>query len=573
MRRWIALALCVMLAAPAGGNPSAPARPKVQGTVRPVRPARPPRPPRREPAPLPIPYKMDELVIQPVSNDILPPRKTDPSKPTLTLNDSLRMGLQHPAVMVARTQVKVARADMKIAASAFYPQLALQPQQQWGIDPTDGDQFYTSVAFVLNSTLVDFGQRGAQLSATQANLRAAVLSFQNAWIGQTQQIRAAYAEVLRAEYLVAIQLDSISRSKLNLDSTRGLYLGGVKAMSDVISARVQLSEAIVTYETAQATLNQDKAKLANAIGVPLETVLQYELEDVLRTHKHLPDRAEAIATLNRSHPQLTNLDQQATYNRYSAKAARMNTLPSLSTAAALGVKYGPPQSSAPAPPVFPPPFERLNEIFGGGDNSGNPGTNQLYWTIQVTLNIPIIAANYGPQGDKFDATAEQLTYQRKVQEMLLVQQLDAAIAAINGANKRMMAAADGVVQAIENNNLAYKRYCSGLSDITELVQARGFLNDIRTDFVNALADLRIAQSQYLQSAGEVIVPAPLASEKPSQTLLPPYPGGVMGPGAAPSPAPTLPIPESTLPPPISPETPVPDISPFPVGPKEYPLPQ
>ena len=54
----------------------------------------------------------------------------------------------------------------------------------------------------------------------------------------------------------------------------------------------------------------------------------------------------------------------------------------------------------------------------------------------------------------------------------------------------------------------------GLSDITEVINARGFVESTRTDLITALVDLKNAENLFYQAMGQVPLPPGLPADTP-----------------------------------------------------------
>lgn len=411
----------------------------------------------------------------PPSDGLLPPRVYAPG-PTLSLEDCLDLAwTRHPSLRAAREGAVAAEAGIRIVDSAYLPTMSVQGDKIRGQDPLYNEEL--SVNLNVSQTVFDSGQRAARRDAARAAFRAAVRDFQTAWIAQVQAVRTAYVAVLEAEYDLGVQQDNVGRARLNVEVAERFYRGGLKSRIDVTQARVQLSQALTAQARSQQDLVGARVALAQAVGVPQAELATRELVDVLQDQTELPAREVAVRALQEHHPTLLGLLAQAESNRATAVATRRSIGPSVSTTASYGA-LGPIAFEAPA------------------------------WQVEVSVQFPFFTPSAGPTADQSDAQARQLVEQRQANALQLVQQLDTAIADVEGSRAQMTSAAQAVREAVENADLAYRRYRAGLSDIVELINAREFLASTRQEYVEALAAMKTAEANFYQAMG--VLPRPPA---------------------------------------------------------------
>lgn len=416
-----------------------------------------------------------------VSEDLLP----DPAQPageTLSLPGCLARSFEaHPELQKYIQDIVQAEAQIRVVDASYLPILDLTGDRTRDKDP-DIEQD-TTIQLNLVHTLFDGGQRSKKLKSAQASFRAAIRNFQSNWIDRTQLVTAAYIGVLQAEYFEAIQADNLARTDLNYSVANAFYQGGLKSMIDVSTARVQQAEAQVSLVTAQNNVRNARIALAQAIGVPLSEVQRpLDIAPVISATA-LPDRDAALTYLQAYHPVLTSLTAQAESNFATAQAARRANAP-----------------------VF-----TANLYYG---NIGINFPNAPIWQFQLELDFPFYKPSIGPTGDASDAAGHALLKERENQQLLLIQQLDTAIANMEGARERAGYAVQGVRQSLFNADLADRRYKVGLSDITELINARGFVETTRTELVQALVDLKNAETLFYQAMGQVPLPPGFPADTP-----------------------------------------------------------
>lgn len=446
-----------------------------------ITPALPAAPPEAPPEPTLQAAEEDPASVA-IAENLLPPLQ-QPEGDVLTMDECLRQTFAlHPNLTAALQGAVQAEAQIRVVDAAYVPTLSIIGDKTRQADPRL--QQDTTIQLQMAHTLYDGGQRKKKLKAAQADFRAAVRNFQNAWVTQVQLVTAAYIAVLQSEFIEAVQADNLARTDLNFQVSQAFYQGGMKSMIDVSTARIQQAQAQVALATAKNNVVVARVQLAQAMGVPVENVNHRPLDDrgiLSATEKR--DRDQALAFLDAYHPALTSLTQQALSNFASAEAARRVNAPVLSAYALYG-------------------------------NTGDTFPNRPDWSLQLSLEFDFFTPDASANGDANDAAGHQLLAQRDSQELLLIQQLDSALANMEGARERASYAIQGVRQSLINADLAQRRYKVGLSDITELINARSFVESTRSDLILALSDLKRAETLFLQAMGAVPVPPGIPADSP-----------------------------------------------------------
>lgn len=457
-----------------------------------VTPALPPPPAGREDAPPPElePAEGDPAEAA-VSEDLLP-KPDQPGGAPLHLSDCLDLAFQnHPILRKQIQQVVQAEAQIRVVDASYLPSLYIsadktrQQQQEQFLSQNSVFILQDVTAEVgMNYTIFDAGKRSKQLKAAQATFRSSIRDFQNQWISQTQTITAAYLGVLQAEYQEAIQADNLARTNLNYQVAEAFYQGGLKSMIDVSTARVQQAQAQVAVAQAQNQVKVARITLAQAVGVSESEIRDRVLDaEPILSSTPLPDREAALSYLTEHHPLLASLSEQAASNFANAEVARRANVPVVTA----------------------------NTFYG---NSGYSFPTTPVWQVQLQVQFPFFTPNTGPNGDASDAAGHALLAERENQKLILIQQLDTAVANMEGAKKRAAFAVTEVREALFNAEIAYKRYKVGLSDVQELITSLSFVQNSRSDLVSALADLKNAEASYLQALGRIPLPPGLPADTP-----------------------------------------------------------
>lgn len=419
-------------------------------------------------APLPPIIQDDET--------LLPARATVNGQP-LSLVEAYQLTYAHqPALGSAEAKVAQAQARLNQQYALYAPSLSFSynktlQRESFNLPGLPGNLLDTStIGLQLNQTLFDFGQRRALVDAYRESLRAALYSWQLAWVQQAQKVQQAYIEQSRAEYLLAIARDNHTRVGTYAEVSRRFYQGGIKSRVDVTQVEIQLAQAQLQVAQAVNQVRNNRAALAQAIGIDVKELEARDLRDEIFDNYPLPTPEQARDGVQRN-PQVLALEAQVRFNEASSDAQWKQALPT------------------------------FNGVAGYGGQGVEVPTEVRVWTIGLTLNFPFYQPTIRPTAELYDATAQQFRKDRDSAVLALLQQLESAVATVEAAQQRTTIAADEVSISLKNFQLAYKRYASGLSDLTELINARSFLFSAQNDYVNALHDKKVAEGQLRLTQG------------------------------------------------------------------------
>jgi len=401
----------------------------------------------------------------------------------------------HPVILSARERVVQAQASLDSVWALYYPSLGISNQVvrqgQNSLGPTIVPSWQELNSFVaqltINQTILDSGQRREQVAAAEENVKAAVFNLQSTWINQVQQIQQAFCDTLQQELLLGTFKDNLYRTKVSLDISEKLYKAGQKSMVDITQARTLVAQALVQVARGENLVRDLRLQLAQLVGVPAATLDGRPLDNILLDPVVTPPRELAVQELNQN-PQLTSLAAGVRSNEALERLQWANQLPSLTGSVGYGAQ-------------------------------GTDWPQYRFWQAGVTLNIPFYNPATEPNARQFKAIAAQLEQDKATALLRLLQLLDQAYSDVRGARERADAGAQETSLALKNFDLAQKRYEAGLSDITELINARSFVLSAQSDLVAALHDLKVAEGRMQQAravyaTGTIPEPAPAAVPSP-----------------------------------------------------------
>ena len=415
-----------------------------------------------------------------VELDILPIRATLPG-PEVTLQECLALAYErHPVIASQHQIVLQAQAALDSIWALYYPSLGINSSvTRQSLTAFAGGAVLPFNSYLtqlnLTQTILDSGQRREQVLSAEEGMKSAILTFQNTWINQVQQIQQAFCDTVQAELLLATTKDNLGRTKQNQTVAESFYVAGQKSKIDVTQAQTQVAQAEVRVIQAQNQIRDLRLNLAQLTGVPSSYLEGRPLENLLIQPVQEPPHEEALKRLE-EHPQITSLEATARSNDALERLQWANQLPSLTGNAGYGVQ--------------------------GADNP-----QFRFWQAGLQLNIPFYNPATEPNARRFKALADQLRHDRDTARIQLVQLLDTAYADMQAARRRVEVAAKETRLALENFRLAQRRYEATLSDITELINARSFVVNAQTDYVTALHDRKVAEGRLDQAIAAATPPA------------------------------------------------------------------
>lgn len=413
--------------------------------------------------------------------DAAAPRLEDPGE-VLTLQESLEKARNsHPALNAQWAAVLAANSSLQQVWALYYPSASITVsndiQDVFAFSAGGDDRLRTLLGFdqspyatlAITQTVFDVGERKAKVESARQTLRSTFLDYEDAWITQAQKVESAYLGVVKQESLVAVSLLDLERNQLALQAAERQLKGGTKSLVDVTQAEIQLAESRSGLAAAQAELRNAWASLAQAVGVPMESISSRRLEPLLDLYVEVPPWEDSVRELE-THPQILSYKAQALSSEATAKATRRSMGPNL------GVSVNP------------------QGFYDSGALGG-------LWEVELTLTIPIYDPTVGPQIDEAEAQVVQAVENAKNTRLELLQQLESAYSSHQGAREQVAASRRQTKLALLNFDLASKRYQAGLTDYTELLNALSFVSTAQEDLVNALADMRTAEISIAQTTG------------------------------------------------------------------------
>ena len=405
----------------------------------------------------------------------------------------------NPNIAAAIERVNQARADLKSAASKFGPTVTGAVGAQWNkdaqsgvvLDPMTGrtvgvmpvgyrNAYNASLSFV--QTLYSGGTLTANKRAAGLALSASMAEGTRVYQNVLNSVRTSYYDCMRALAQLQVAIEALNLSQEHLKQTEALYHAGLVPMGDVLRVKVSVSQGELDRISAENALNVNWVVLERVVGVtlPKEQILRPVSGD--RTHELEPPvyqaPGDAVGRAFEQRAEIKAYELQRQRAEQLAKAASGQRLPSLF----------------------------LEGQTSTADDNFWPGGNDT-WYVQLGLQWTLYdSGEITSQVEKAKASARELLYQIDDLNGQVRQEVVQAELNLRSALTRLEVAEDQISTAEEDYRIALRRYDAQVGTNLDVLDARVSLTDSRTEYVNAVYDIAIAQSGLIYAMGDDLPP-------------------------------------------------------------------
>lgn len=381
-----------------------------------------------------------------------------------------------PALAEAHAQWVAASAGEITAGERPNPSVTVTPGYDSQI-PDEPTPWIVPVTFDI--PIETMGKRGRRIARAEHLAESARWDF----IGAAWQTRSRVRSALLSLYAARENESLLDQQELVQSNIVRLLQGQMAAgaISDyeVTQARMALETTQLARQDAAGQLNQARAHLAGALGLPLEALdgVKFSFADFHRFPRKLTKPV---------------VRRQALFNRSDVRGALAD--------------YAASQAELQLEIANQYPDIHLGP--GYAYNSGSAGDNQ--WELGLTLTLPILNHNQGPvaevEAKRTQAAAHFLTVQANA-----ISEIDAALAAYDAATKESATAATLLREQHRQLNSVQAQAKLGEADALTLADAENACDAGAQERLSALV-----KAQQALGALEDAVQSPLTL--PPQTL-------------------------------------------------------
>ena len=207
----------------------------------------------------------------------------------MTLTELVDIALEnHPSTRQAWWNAQRAVSALGSAKSAYYPTIGMQASATHGrdfkfINGPNTEYTIFGVDFNLSLLLFDFGERDANVNATQMSLLAANWQVdRNIQEVMVHVLENAYSTLHAQETLKAAHT-SLEDAERMLQAAQELNRAGITPISDVYTSQATLAHMKMEFTQQKSLLEIQKGKLAASLGLSADVSLELVPLDLMPT--------------------------------------------------------------------------------------------------------------------------------------------------------------------------------------------------------------------------------------------------------------------------------------------------
>jgi len=389
-------------------------------------------------------------------------------------------------IAVSAAEADVLRSGPILASSAWKPTvdayaretlLAFQPQtvvNNQSFPVADTDSF--ALGLKIRQLLFDFGKTDATVRAATLDVETRELETALARNRSALQFILTYLKLLRAEKLLALQEEEVTRFEAHRNDTRSLLEEGSITENDLLQAEVRLADAVqrrLQVENFRAlAAAQTNSLLQRPLALPVSA--QEFAGPAAGGVESSLDEAMAAAVRDR-------IEFQGNRKRSASTEARR---------AAVRAEY--------YPKVF---------VAGGYEFAQNQYTvHEGNWMFQAGVEFNIFSG--GVTAEKLRQKERELALLERLGEQLLDAvrlEVQEGVLSLQTARSRVSATERAVEQAKENLRLQQLRYNEGVGTATEVLDAVSLATTAEQNHLNARYDVTEARARLGYAVGSDLV--------------------------------------------------------------------
>jgi outer membrane protein len=391
-------------------------------------------------------------------------------------------------IAVSEAEGMVLQSEPILAGSAWKPTvdvyaretlLAYQPETVAGSQTfpvAERDSF--TLGLKVRQLLFDFGKTDASVRAAALDVETKQLDTALVRNRSALQFILTYIRLLRADKLLALQQQEVSRYEAHRSDTRALLEEGAITENDLLQAEVWLADAIQRRLQADNLRALAAAQTNSLLQAPLAQPVAAQEIPGPPAAGFESSLDEALATALRERLELKGIGK-----RLASTEARRSVVQT---------EY------------YPQAY-----LAGGYEYSQNEYTvHEGNWSLQAGLALNIFAG--GVTGEKLRQKERELALIERTREQLLDAvrlEVQDGYLSLQTARSRVNATERAVEQAKENFRLVQLRYNEGVGTATEVLDAVSLATTAEHNFLDARYDVTTARARLGFAVGCDLVAA------------------------------------------------------------------
>jgi len=411
----------------------------------------------------------------------------------IRLSEAIEIALkQSPDLATAQENVKVARAAVRQSEALFYPQLRLSETYTASDNPTqsfmmtlnqrslnlaeanfnrpgDADNFNTK--FLSTYSLYSGGKNRASRQATLFQLDVKQEMFKAAQSDLIFEVTRAFLDILKAREFVRVEEEAVTHMKTNYEVAENRFAQGAALKTDVLDAKVKLSEAEENLVRARNSLSVAESIFCNVLGLSGEESITAEDSPEIMD-KILSDETGSLV--------------ESPMNRPEIIAAEIMVLSAEKRLRAIEAEHAP----------------RINALASYDLDSGDVSRFEDSWFAGLGVELDLFDG-YLTQGRILEARANLEIAENQLRKTRLSVRLEVKQAQLNleASKARLQTTSQAVLLAEESVKITRDRYASGLVLMTQLLDSEAAFTAARQRHITAASDYQLAVAALKKALG------------------------------------------------------------------------
>lgn len=420
----------------------------------------------------------------------------------LNLKESIELGLKNSKELrLSQSKLKAADAKLTEAGSQLLPQLrfAAGYTRLSDVPPFQvqipGAPFPIKISDVIldnyNFRLslqqpVFTGFRLSSLrTAADLNTKAAETDYSKDINEASFKIQSAFWQYYKARQLLYLLNENLLQNQKHLEDTKNNLQNGLVTQNDVLKLEVQLSNTSLQQIEAQNNLDIAKAAFNHALGLPLNTQTEIDVQAISNeesTAKLVSYKIEdIIKEAKDTRGELKSLQFRSEASRKAVSAARSGWYPLL--------------------------FLNANYYYNNPNARYQPPVAQFKDTWDVGISLSWEIWNWGYTSSQ-SRQAEETALQTETSLAQLTEAVELEVYAsyltYHRAAEKITVSKQTIDQAKENYRIINDKYNVQLVTSTDLIDAETSVLQAETNYNTALVDFEIAKIRLDKSIGRRI---------------------------------------------------------------------
>lgn len=398
---------------------------------------------------------------------------------TLSMRECINIALlNNPEIKASMSDTDIIKTRISQAKAAYVPEISFSGGYNYNnaasyVTFIDNSVNTFDIATVgLTQLIYDFGKTFASIKIQQTNFQSSEEDLQNTINNTVFAVKKSYYDLLFAFEKVHVYEESVKMYTEQLNQATAFYKVGDKPKVDVLTAKVNLSNANLELIKAKNTVVLAYAALNNAMGTP--EIGKYTISDNLE-YKEKTYNFDDLLSL-------------AVENRPDYKSAILKT-----ESAKLHIKL--------AKTEFAPKIEAFSNYNVAGFRVNHDSTTDTGWNAGVRLNLTSLNIYRNKKKvDEAKATYDKETHNSEILKNKVYLEIQQAFATFIDSQKSIPVAKVALDEAKENYDMTNGRYRVGFGNHIELNDADFYLVNAKLAYYKALYDYNmsiIALEKYI----------------------------------------------------------------------------